>query len=49
MVSASSKDVEKWREMMVYLDEKGESAMRILHSWLFIQLKLGYFGLSLKF
>lgn len=49
MVSASNEDVEKWREMVVYLDEKSESAKRILHSRLFIQLKLGYLGISLKF
>lgn len=45
----SNKDVEKWRKIMVYLDEKSECAMRILHSFLFIQLKLGYFRLTLKF
>ena len=49
MESASSKDVESGEKMMIYLDEKSESAMRILHFCLFLQLKRGYFGLSLKF
>ena len=48
MESARDKDVESGEKMMIYLDEKSKSAMRILHVCL-LQLKRGYFGLGLKF
>lgn len=49
MESASSKDVESGEKITIYLDEKSMSAIRILHFCLFLQLKWGYFRLSLKF